>query len=378
MSFLHAEFFMWMLPPIFVLFYFWQTQKSPQSALFNDAVLKRLHASEITMGLRSRNSLFLIAALLLIIAMAQPVIFQDEAANGGRGDVVIALDLSKKTVLAFEEEKRSAIDTIRRLQGVNIAVIGYDTQLYRIVPYTTDTRMTAELVGGLDPESMRQFKSDSSLVDKFRSDEGTVIIIGDPVYERNTQLFGIESRIEQIKTAQRLYAHIPLFYYPLGLAMLLIWIALSSMSKRRSVPAATILITLCIGNLPSHGGILDFQQLNHGYEAYEKRDFRQSAHYFESYQKTHDSPEIRYNIANALYKAGAYQEALYWYRKVHTADRLLAQKVAYNLSVCEAKISKKSKRSENRKFNEDKTLSHDSPRLPKKNMNEIKTRLYPM
>jgi len=378
MSFLHAEFFVWMVPPVLVLFYFWQTQKSPHSALFGEAVFNRLHAPEITMGLRTRNILFLIAALLLIAAMAQPVILQDEAASEGRADVLIALDLSKKSLEAFEEEKRTAINTIRRLKGENIAVIGYDTQPYRITPYTTDSAMTAALVSGLDPEVMRQFKSDSSVVDKFRSDEGMTILMGDPISEHNTRLSGIAERIEKIKTAQRLYAHIPLFYYPLGLAMVLIWIALSSMSKRRSVSAAAILIALSIGNNAGHAGILDFQKLNSGYRAYEKGDYRQSAHDFKSYQKEHDSPEIRYNIANALYKAGAYPEALYWYRQVHTRDRFLAQKTAYNLSLCEARIHTESKQSENKKRSRDEPLSHEIQPLPKKNPNEIKTRLYPM
>lgn len=378
MSFLHAEFFIWMVPPILVLFYFWQTQKSPHSAVFGEAVFNRLHAPEITMGLRTRNILFLIAALLLITAMAQPVILQDEAASEGRADVLIALDLSKKPVDAFEEEKQTAINTIRRLQGENIAVIGYDTQPYRISPYTTDSEMTAALVSGLDPEVMRQFKSDSSAVDKFRSDEGMTIIIGDPINEHNTRLSGIVERIEKIKTAQRLYVHVPLFYYPLGVAMVLIWIALSSMSKRRSVPAVAVLLALFIGNQPVRAGILDFQTLNNGYAAYEKGEYFQSARYFKSYQNAHDSPEIRYNIANALYKAGAYREALYWYRQVHTSNPLLAQKAAYNLSLCEAKIHIGSKSGGNQKRDRDEPLSHEMQPLSKKNSKEIKTRLYPM
>jgi len=378
MNFLHPEFFIWMVPPVLVLFYFWQTQKSPHSAVFGEAVFNRLHAPEITMGLRMRNILFLIAALLLIAAMAQPVILQDETASEGRVDVLIALDLSTKPANVFEEEKRTAINTIRRLQGENIAVIGYDTQPYRIAPYTTDSEMAAALVSGLEPEVMRQFKSDSAVIDKFRSDEGIAIIIGDPINEHNTQLSGIVERIEKIKTAQRLYAHVPLFYYPLGLAMVLIWIALSSMSKRRSVPAAVILITLSVNNLPVHAGILDFKTLNNGYKAYEKGDYIQSAHYFKSYQHEHDSPEIRYNIANALYKAGAYREAFYWYRQVHTSDRFLVQKTAYNLSLCETKIHTESKSDENKKRSRNEPLSDEKQPLLKKKSKEIKTRLYPM
>ncbi|MDD2368602.1 MAG: hypothetical protein PHQ90_04810, partial [Sulfuricurvum sp.] len=138
MTFLHSEFFFWMLPGVAVLFYFWQTQKAPQSAPFSDEVLAQLRAPEITMGLRGRNTLLLAASILLIIAMAQPVILDEDAIGEGSVDVLIALDLSKKSREAFESEKVSAIDMVRHLRGENIALVGYDTRLYRISPYSTD------------------------------------------------------------------------------------------------------------------------------------------------------------------------------------------------------------------------------------------------
>lgn len=338
MTFLHPEFFYWMFPPIAVLFYFWQTQKSPQSAVFSETNLERLRSPVITMTLRGRNTLFLTAAILLITAMAQPIIFQDEAVAEGEANVLIALDLSKKSPDAFEAQKRLAIDMLRLLRGENIALVGYDTRLYRISPFSTDTDMMVSLIKGLDSEAMQHFVSDSSVVGKIQTDEELKIIIGDPIPEHNTQLFDVAETIEKIKKSQRLYAHIPLFYYPLGLAMLLIWFALSSMSKRQSVPISVILVMLSFCTVPIDAGILDFKQLDDGYEAYERGNYIQSAESFRWYQKKHDSPEIRYNLANALYKAGQYEKARYWFRSVHTSDRLLIQRTAYNLGLCEQRI----------------------------------------
>lgn len=376
MTFLHGEFFIWMLPPIVVLFYFWQTQKSPHSTPFGEAVLERLRSPEITMSLRGRNTLFLMAAVLLIAAMAQPVILQEEAAAKGKSDVLIALDLSKKSAEAFEAEKISAIALIRLLRGENMAVVGYDTHVFRISPYTTDAEITIRLIKGLDPDVMHRSQSDSSVLRKLQRANGIMIVIGDPIPEHNTQLSGVAETIEKIKSAQRLYAHIPLFYYPLGLAMVLIWIALSSMSKRRSIPAVSIVLALCISNLPMHAGLLDFRELQYGYEAYEAGEYHRSAEYFRAYQRIHDSPEIRYNLANALYKAGEYQAALYWYRRVHTAKPLLVQRTAYNLSLCESRIEIKDKRSQREKRSE--TFLHQSGRQSKRVIKEMKTRLYPM
>lgn len=380
MTFLHSEFFYWMLPPIALLFYFWQTQKSPQSAPFSEAVLDRLHSPSTTMSLRGRNTLFLIAAILLIAAMAQPVIFQEDGAMEGKSDILIALDLSKKSPDALEAQKRSAIEMLRLLRGENISLVGYDTQLYRIAPFSTDTDMMVSLIKGLDLEVMQDFVSDSSVVEKLHKTEGLTIIIGDPISEHNTRLPDVAKMLEKIKKSQHLYAHIPLFYYPLGLAMLLIWMALSSMSKRRSVPFAAVLLMVSMNVTPSSAGILDFRELKKGYSTYEQGDYRQSVMSFKAYQKVHDSPEIRYNLANALYKAGEYQEACYWYRQVYTTDHLLAMRAAYNLGLCVQRMHRDSEGNSVKKSAEIPDVFQErSARKQREKMGEQqKTRLYSM
>jgi hypothetical protein len=378
MTFLHGEFFYWMLPLIAILFYFWQTQKSPQSAPFSEFILKRLHAPEITMTLWGRNTLFLIAAVLLIAAMAQPVIFQDEAATDGKVNILIALDLSKKSPDAFEAEKRSAIDTLRLLRGENISLVGYDTHVFRISPYSTDTDILVSLIQGLDIDMIQRFESDSSVIGSLQTNSGMKIIIGDPIYERNTQLTDVTQTLERIKKSQRLYAHIPLFYYPLGLAMLLILIALSSMSKRRSVPLAAILLMVYVNEIPSSAGILDFRVLDTGYRAYERGDYSQSIASFKAYQKVHDTPEIRYNLANALYKNGAYQQALYWYQQVYSTDPLLLQRTAYNLRLCKQRIATKGNTLKKSIGYSDDFQEVLVSKQEKQTAVQVKTRLYSM
>ncbi|MDD2265410.1 hypothetical protein [Sulfuricurvum sp.] len=379
MTFLHSEFFFWMLPGVIVLFYFWQTQKAPQSAPFSEKTLAQLRAPEITMGLRGRNTLFLIASILLIIAMAQPVILDEDAIGEGSADVVMALNLSKKSREAFEAEKASAIDTVRHLRGENIALVGYDTQLYRISPHSTDTDMLVTLIEGLDADVMVRDESNRAIVGKLGSKD-VKVLIGDPLTEVNTPFSEVTEKIEKIKKSQRLYAHVPLFTYPLGLAMLLIWIALSSMSKRLSVPLVAVLFMVSIGEAPSRAGMLDFRMLREGYSAYEQEEYRRSAEYFKRYQTIHDSPEIRYNLANALYKAGEYQKACYWYRHVYTNNRLLAQRTAYNLSVCEQHIAHDlHDTAEMKSESLSEELLEDTAHTPIKPAGEkVKTRLYSM
>lgn len=380
MTFLHPEFLVWMTPGVLLLFYFWQTQKPREQPHFSEAILERLRPPEMTMGLKGRNNLFLIAAFLLIVAMAQPVILQNDPLRGGRADILIALDLSKKTPEAFKAEKNRAIDLIRSLEGENISLIGYDVRLYRISPATTDTAMMAALIKGLDADAMRYEESDVKKVAALGSGEEVQIIIGDPREEYTAQHPLLREKIEKLKSAHRLHAHIPLFYYPLGLAMLLILIALSSMSKRRSVPLAALLALLCLSELPSPAGILDFQELGAGYEAYEKGQYHDSAEHFKAYQKRHDSPEIRYNLGNAYYKAKEYEKAHYWYGRVTANDPDLLQKTAYNLRKTEQKIREKKGESDGIRPEVLRQRRADTPsyRPIKQRKEKGKTRLYPI
>ncbi|MGA9045535.1 hypothetical protein [Sulfuricurvum sp.] len=380
MTFLHPEFFFWMVPSVAVLFYFWLTQKPPRYPFFNEAVLERLRAPKMTMGLKRRNILFLMAALLLIAAMAQPVILQKDPSAEGTVDVLIALDLSKKSLEAFEAEKRSAIDLIRTLEGENIALYGYDERLYRISPLTTDSEMEVELIEGLSPEVMQNSVSDVKKVYALHQGNTVSVIIGNPHPEDNTELSAFKEGIEKLKASQALYLHIPLFYYPLGLAMLLIWMALSSMSKRRTVPLAAVMALLCTGYVPGFAGILDFQELHKGNRAYAEGEYLQSIKYFKRYQQTHDSPEIRYNLGNAYYKAKEYEKACYWYERVYTNDIVLAQKKDYNLGLTYRKLGKNQGETKEKNpeiLKESRTLLSPQKR-PKRIEETGKTRLYPI
>jgi tetratricopeptide (TPR) repeat protein len=308
------------------------------------------------------------------------VILQKDPSAEGAVEVLIALDLSKKSLEAFEAEKKSAIDLVRTLEGENISLYGYDERLYRIAPFTTDSEMAVELIAGLSPEVMQNSVSDLKKVYALQQGNVVSVIIGNPNPEDNTELSSLKERIEKLKASQALYLHIPLFYYPLGSAMLLIWMALSSMSKRRSVPLAAVLALLCAGYAPGFAGILDFQELHQGNRAYAEGEYLQSIEHFKRYQQSHDSPEIRYNLGNAYYKVKEYEKASYWYERVYTNDIVLAQKKDYNLRLTYRKLGK------NRGKIEEKTpkitkenRTHLSPhKRPARIKAKGKTRLYPI
>ena len=95
MTFLHPEFFYYMLPPLLILFALLLTQKESDVHFFSEEVISKLRVSENTLTLRARNALFLLMALFIVIALAQPVIKDGEVeVKAKSADIMIALDIS--------------------------------------------------------------------------------------------------------------------------------------------------------------------------------------------------------------------------------------------------------------------------------------------
>jgi Ca-activated chloride channel family protein len=131
--------------------------------------------------------------------------------------------------------------------------------------------------------------------------------------------------------AQEIEKYIPLFYYPVGLALLLLLIATSSMSKREKVelPSLFLLGFLLFGISDARAGLLDFVQIKDAKEAYEAGDYLKAAKAYESYAKQRENAEAHYDAANAYYKAKQYKKALQHYKKAIFSDtRKRAQKFA--------------------------------------------------
>lgn len=133
----------------------------------------------------------------------------------------------------------------------------------------------------------------------------------------------IEKNSEQKELkSQEIARFIPLFYFPLGLALIILLIATSSMSKREKVqlPSAFLLFSFLFLNPNAEAGMLDFLDLKEAKEAYESGDYEKSAKLFDEYSKGSHSAESHYNSANSLYKQGKYDKAIEAYEKATFLD----------------------------------------------------------
>jgi tetratricopeptide (TPR) repeat protein len=320
MSFLHPEFLYWMTPFVGILFYFWFTQKRDNEHCFTPEALKKLRVSESNLDINGRNTLFLCASLLIIIALAQPVVQQEKIVEVAPV-VTIALDISTQPLLAFERMKKNAIRLVDEFEG-EVELVAFDSKVYRIAPASKDKKILKELIHNLSQNVMNTKISDEKNVRNVCKTSG-IVIVGHTMPGRH--------EIETLRKPKEHWIYFQLFYFPLGLAMILIAIALSSMSKRQSVSMAFALI-IFTSQSDVHAGVMDFRLLEKANRAYTNKDYEQSARLFVEYQQLHDSPQVRYNCANAYFKAGHYEKARYWYERVGTNDPKLKEWVAINLS----------------------------------------------
>ncbi len=123
--------------------------------------------------------------------------------------------------------------------------------------------------------------------------------------------------------SEKIHKFIPLFYFPLGMALLLLLIATSSMSKRESVslPSAFLLFALLFVSPESKAGMLDFMQLDDAKKAYEAKEYDKASRLYEEYAQKTQSGESYYNAGNAFYKEKNYKKAIQAYERATFSNK---------------------------------------------------------
>lgn len=122
--------------------------------------------------------------------------------------------------------------------------------------------------------------------------------------------------------SQEIQKYIPLFYYPLALALFLLLVATSSISKQSSkFSNVVVILVMLFINSDVEAGILDFMKLDEAKKAYEVGDYEKSAKIYESYSIENDNVQSNYNTANSYYKQKNYAKALEFYKKVNFENK---------------------------------------------------------
>ncbi|NPA65601.1 MAG: VWA domain-containing protein, partial [Epsilonproteobacteria bacterium] len=420
MKFLHPEFFLYMLPPLVILFGLLLTQKESQADFFSEEVMDRLRVAANTLTLKARNALFFLAGVFMIVALAEPVMVDGKSTIKQKSaDVIIALDISNSMLATdlypnrLELAKKKAIETIYKMQQNRIGVIAFAKGAYLVSPLSFDHEAVAFLLQNLQTSSITEQGTDfmtllettasSSKYSKekylllfsdggdqkdfskeiayakehhimvfvigmgttkgapirlengdFMTYKGKIVItkLNEKIAKLATQSGGvyiqatnssqdIEAMIKEIDASvtkkeiqkKEIEHHIPLFYIPLGLAMVLVLIALSSMSKRSKVhvPSMFIFVLLLYNSPEAQAGLLDFVDIKEAKQLYKQQEYKNAAKKFQEYAKSSQKATGYYDAANAYYRAKNYKEAIKNYEKVHTKDPKLMAKTLHNL-----------------------------------------------
>ena len=410
MSFLHPELLYYLLPPMFILFGLLLTQKESQAHFFSDDVIDKLRVSANMLTLKARNALFLLTGVLIVLALAQPVIKDGSVeVKAKSADIMIALDISDSMLATdvypsrLESAKKKALTLLSDAPNERLGVVAFAKNSYLVSPLSFDSSAVAFLLSKLDTASITQKgtdflsmlevvsnaksksekkyllilsdggdKKDFSKEIEFAKEKNIIVFIlgmgtkkGAPIKQKDGSFIKYNGDIiisklneevsdlatktggvyiqnsvsnKDIKTmfaemqrasdkkelkSQNINKYIPLFYYPLGLALFILLIATSSMSKRVKVnlPNIFVLFLISFASVDAEAGVFDFIELDKAKKAYEKGEYKDSAKIYEQYASEHQNGQSYFNAANSYYKQEDYKKALENYEKATFNDK---------------------------------------------------------
>jgi len=135
----------------------------------------------------------------------------------------------------------------------------------------------------------------------------------------------LDSREKKLSAAE-LMMYQELFYYPLFIGLLFFILGVSSLS--RHIMRLFVALLALLG-LNAQADMREFSTQSAGDEAYVEQKYLDE---LEGYKKTGlRSPEDHYNLGNAYYKAGQYEEAIDTYKEIQSTDASLKAKIYHNL-----------------------------------------------
>ena len=430
MSFLYPDFIYFLLPPLSIIFGFLLIKKEAQQNYFSKEVMDKLKVNSFSLTLRTRNILFFLTAILIVLTLAQPVIKDGSVeVKAKSADIMIALDISNSMLAEdvypnrLELAKQKALILLKEVPDERVGVVAFAKNSYLVSPLSFDRSAVAFLLSQLDSSSITQKGTDllsmlevvsrlKTSTDKkyllilsdggdkenfseqieFAKENNIVIFIlgmGTPkgapiklkdggfikqndvilisklnenisdlatstggVYIQSTTsnrdimtMFREISRVSQKKElkTQEVQKYIPLFYYPLALALFMLLIATSSFGKIKSnkLPHAMVLFLVLFVNQDVKAGVFDFLDLKEAKKAYEAGDYEKSAKVYEKYADENSNAQSNYNAANSYYKQKKYDKALEYYKKLILKTKLKKQIISQIWETLMLKVLKK-------------------------------------
>ncbi len=188
MIFLKPEYLYLMLIPLLVLIVLIITNKSQTDRFYSKEVLKRLRISDGSIGQKGRNIFLFTALILMIIALARPVLPKGEVnIKSSTVDILLAIDVSKSMLSddlypnRLEFAKKRAIEFMRSFNQARFGVVAFSSVGFLVSPLSDDIPTVEYLVKNLNTDSLNQKGTDLmtplELAKKFLKNEKEKVLV---------------------------------------------------------------------------------------------------------------------------------------------------------------------------------------------------------
>ncbi len=162
MIFLHPN-MLYLLILVVILFALLLTQKESHAHFFSQEVMDRLRVSANTLPLKVRNGLFFLVAMLLVLALANPVIQEGKVeVKAKSADIMLALDISDSMLAKdiypnrLKAAKQKAIELLKLAPNERIGVIAFAKNSYLVSPLSFDHNAVEFLLRQLNTSSITE------------------------------------------------------------------------------------------------------------------------------------------------------------------------------------------------------------------------------
>ena len=176
MSFVNIQFFWAMIIPFVIFAFLISTNKERLSRVFDEKVLKRLSAADESMPMVVRNILMLLAILLMIVAMARPVMEKGDKEVQVQGlHLLTALDISGSmrsqdiypNRLTFAKKKMAQFFDAMPSDDIGVMAFAYSS--FVLAPFTSDKETLKMMVEGVDDSYINMGSTDFAALGELTS-----------------------------------------------------------------------------------------------------------------------------------------------------------------------------------------------------------------
>ena len=176
MNFVNPQFFLALIVPFVIFAFLISTNKERLSRIFDEKVLKRLSATDESMPMIVRNVLMLLAILLMIIAVARPVMEKGDKTVEVQGlTLLTALDISGSmrstdvypNRLTFAKMKMNAL--FDAMPSDEIGVMAFAYSPFVLAPFSSDKETLKMMVEGVDDSYINMGSTDFSALGDLAS-----------------------------------------------------------------------------------------------------------------------------------------------------------------------------------------------------------------